>query len=194
MHNSAINLSVTNNPDGGFTLSGVLPAGYSFSITSGNVTMQGGAVIQNGQLLIGNQTGNSFDQGNLIGGNGITLDSGAGSLTIHASNYPLSQNISYATGITPVLSGYNTLINVSTLTGNLFLKNPTGNKLDGYLLTFRFQQDSSGRYISYDNQYYFGTSITTGFIPTNSGAKFELGLRYVESDNKWRAVGFAGGF
>lgn len=80
--NSSINLSVTNNSDG-FTLSGQSNySGRAFSITSGDITIEGGATILDGQLLIGNSSTNSFDQGNLYAGNGIVINSGAGVLQV----------------------------------------------------------------------------------------------------------------
>jgi hypothetical protein len=108
MYNSSINLSVVNNPDGGFSISGVLPAGYSFSITSGNVTMQGGATIQNGQLLIGNAAGNSFDQGNLSEGTGVFISNNQGDITINAK---ASKSLNYFTPTDnyPPISGFATL-------------------------------------------------------------------------------------
>lgn len=53
--------------------------------TSGSVTIVGGATILNGQLLIGNASDNSFTQGNLKAGSGISITSGVGNLTINCT-------------------------------------------------------------------------------------------------------------
>lgn len=50
--------------------------------TSGDVTVQGGATIRNGQLLIGASGNNAFEQGNLYGSTGIVIISGSGMLGV----------------------------------------------------------------------------------------------------------------
>lgn len=94
--NSNINLSVVNNVDG-FTLSGQsFHSGRALSLTSGNVVLQGGAVLKNGSILIGNAAGNSLDQGDIYGGNGIIVTSGAGNLKLDlggSGNFPSTNTL-----------------------------------------------------------------------------------------------------
>lgn len=97
--NSAINLSVLNNLDG-FTLSSQSSAsGRALSIISGNVTLQGGGpAISNGQLLIGNASGNSMDVSNLVAGTGLLLTAGPASLRLDIIGG------SFVTGISGILT------------------------------------------------------------------------------------------
>lgn len=127
--NSSINLSVVNNADG-FSLSGngAGAAGRAISITSGNVTMVAGTTILNGQLLIGNSDSNSYDQGNMIAGSGIAIQSGAGSLTCHSSYAYLSGTIKTPSGYCSAdgTSGITTTINYlqsSGVSGVITVKN-----------------------------------------------------------------------
>lgn len=52
--------------------------------TSGSVTIVGGSTIANGQILIGQASDNSLTLGNLVAGSGISITSGAASLTINS--------------------------------------------------------------------------------------------------------------
>jgi len=87
---------------------------------SGNVIIQGGATINNGELLIGNASDNSFQQGRLSAGNGINITSGAGSLTISATANPSNLPPPYFYAITA--RGSNT-----TLGSGHFMVVHTGN-------------------------------------------------------------------
>lgn len=58
----------------------------------------------NGQLLIGNTTGNTLDKGTLTAGTGIGISNGAGSITISASAAGLS------VGTSPIASGTTTRV------------------------------------------------------------------------------------
>jgi hypothetical protein len=97
------NITVTNHSNGSFTINSTAsgsastgeltgafyprvdnPANY-VSSTSGTVTVQGGGTILNGQLLIGSTGDNAFLQGGITAGSGISIISGSGSLTIHAT-------------------------------------------------------------------------------------------------------------
>lgn len=57
-------------------------SGNLVTSTNGTVSIVGGATIVNGQLLIGESAGNSFEQGNLISSTGTYIISGSGSLRV----------------------------------------------------------------------------------------------------------------
>jgi len=72
-------LTVTGSPittSGTFTLSGTL------SVANGGT---GQTTYTNGQLLIGNTTGNTLTKATLTAGSGISVTNGAGSITIAAT-------------------------------------------------------------------------------------------------------------
>jgi hypothetical protein len=79
------------------------PSGYVRS-TSGNVTVQGGATILNGQLLIGSSGDNAFIQGNLTGTSGIVITSGSGTLGIGLNYNTVKSNLT-GTFITGLVAG-----------------------------------------------------------------------------------------
>jgi len=157
--NTAINLSVARNPDG-FTISGG-QVGRGLTVTSGDVNLVGGAIISDGQILVGNSTSNSFDQGYINGVNGVNIQSGAGFLTIGLTGvlfssqtgqfYPASNPQNYSTSGDLTSTGI-TLYNLTTgLSGqsniNFYLRsNPSGflSSLSG--LSFELITDLSGSF------------------------------------------------
>jgi hypothetical protein len=81
------------------------PSGYVRS-TSGTVTVEGGATILNGQLLIGSSGDNGFLQGNLNGTSGVVITSGSGSLGVGLNYTTVVSNLT-GTFITGVVAGTN---------------------------------------------------------------------------------------
>lgn len=73
-------LTVTGSP---ITTSGTITLGGTLVVANGGT---GQTTYTNGQLLIGNSTGNTLAKATLTGGNGITVTNGAGSITIDADN------------------------------------------------------------------------------------------------------------
>lgn len=101
--------------------------------------------------------------------------------------------IAYAAAITPDIGSYN-IFNVGTLTGNITINNPTGTPQDGQTATFRFVQDGTGRTLTWDTDWDFGTDITAAGLPTTASAIFEVVFRYDALSDKFRAVQWARGF
>lgn len=101
--------------------------------------------------------------------------------------------IAYAASITPNC-GTTDILNVGQLTGPITINAPTGNKVDGQNLRFRFAQDATGRVITWNAAFVFGTDITSAMVPATSSAKFEVMFTWHAGDTKWRAVAITRGF
>lgn len=101
--------------------------------------------------------------------------------------------IAYAASITPDC-GNSEIINVGTLTNTITINAPTGNKTDGQNLRFRFTQDGTGRAITWNAAFAFGTDITSAMVPVTASAKFEIMFTWHATDAKWRAVSIVRGF
>lgn len=97
----------------------------------------------------------------------------------------------YASAIT-INTDITDIVNLS-LTGTTTITT-TGTPVDGQMLYFRVTQDSTGYAITWGSMFAFGTDITTPLLPTSGSAKFELGFRWNNSDQKWRAVALIRGF
>jgi hypothetical protein len=93
----AVNASGVLTNDGSGTLSWTAPV----SVANGGT---GQSTYTNGQLLIGNTTGNTLTKATLTAGTGIAITNGAGSITIAASN---------AAGVQPI-----TTISTATTLGS----------------------------------------------------------------------------
>lgn len=104
--------------------------------------------------------------------------------------------IAYAASITPNC-GTTDCLNVGELTGALTVNAPTGTKVDGQNLRFRFDQDATGRVITFASgagAYAFGTDVTSALIPSTANAKFEIMFTWHAGDSRWRAVSLTRGF
>ncbi len=105
-------------------------------------------------------------------------------------------SVAYASTITPAVGTTGALVtyNIAALTGALTVNAPTGTPLDGQTLKFRFVQDGTGRVITWNAAFAFGTDITAAMIPTTASAKFEVAFQWNATDSKWRAIGLIRGF
>lgn len=101
--------------------------------------------------------------------------------------------IAYAASITPNC-GTTDVLNVGELTGALTVNAPTGTKVDGQNLRFRFDQDATGRVITWNVAFAFGTDVTSAMVPATASAKFEIMFTWHAGDSKWRAVSIIRGF
>lgn len=101
--------------------------------------------------------------------------------------------IAYSASITPNC-GTTDIVNVGTLTGAITINAPTGTKVDGQNLRFRFVQDGTGRVITWNAAFAFGTDVTSALIPTTANAKFEVMFTWDATSSKWRAVSLSRGF
>ena len=79
--NTSTNLIEYNNFDG-FTISGGTGIKRGLTIISGDITLVGGQTIVPGSILLGSQQSNAYDQGYLIAGSGIGIESGNGYLKV----------------------------------------------------------------------------------------------------------------
>lgn len=115
-----------------------------------------------------------------------------------ASGSPLPRvvAIGFASTVTPNADTTDVL-NIGTLTGALTLAAPTTSTsvADGQNLRIRFVQDATGRAISFNAAYAFGTDITLAQVPVSTpSAKFEMLFTWNATDSKWRVSALVRGF
>ena len=113
---------------------------------------------------------------------------------LFVGQYPTT--IAYASSITPaVTTNTNTqIVNVGQLTGPITINAPIGTFFDGQNIRFRFSQDSTGRAITWNATYVFGTDITSAMIPTTPSANFEVLATYNLASTNWRISALTRGF
>jgi hypothetical protein len=93
-------------------------------------------------------------------------------------------------------------INVDAATGNKFhvvlggnrtIANPT-NAIDGRVVIFRLQQDSSGsRTVTWDTKYRFRGDLATVTISTAANVIDRVAFEYVSGDDRWDCISFIKG-
>jgi hypothetical protein len=133
-------LPVANGGTGATTLTGVVKGNGTSAFTAGTVALgsevsgtlpvanggTGQTTYTNGQLLIGNTTGNTLAKATLTAGTGVSITNGAGAITIAATNNGTVTSV----GGTGTVNGL-TLTGTVTSSGNLTL----GGTLSGVNLT-----------------------------------------------------------
>lgn len=127
--------SVTNTT---IAISGAAVSG-NISGSAGNVTgvvavLNGGTgqtSYTDGQLLIGNSTGNTLTKSTLTAGTGISITNGAGSITIDATN---AGAVTSVTGTSPVVSSGGATPNISLASGYGDTQNPYASKTANFFL------------------------------------------------------------
>jgi hypothetical protein len=127
--------SVTNTT---IAISGSAVSG-NISGSAGNVTgvvavLNGGTgqtTYTDGQLLIGNSTGNTLTKSTLTAGSGISITNGAGSITIDATN---AGAVTSVTGTSPVVSSGGATPNISLASGYGDTQNPYASKTANHFL------------------------------------------------------------
>lgn len=114
---NGISLSGTVTSSGNLTLGGTLSGVNLTSQVTGTLPVANGGTGQttytNGQLLIGNTTGNTLTKATLTAGTGISITNGTGSISIAATN----------NGTVTSVGGTGT-VNGITLTGTVKLRQP----------------------------------------------------------------------
>jgi hypothetical protein len=145
---------------GAVSLSGTLGVGYGGT---------GQTTYTNGQLLIGNTTGNTLTKTTLTAGSGVTISNGAGSITISATG---SGGTVTSVGGTGTVNGI-TLTGTVTSSGNLTL----GGTLSGVSLTTQVSgvlpianggtNASTSSITSFNNITGYSASGATGTTSTN---------------------------
>jgi hypothetical protein len=91
----------------------------------------GQSTYTNGQLLIGNSTGNTLTKTTLTAGTGISITNGAGSISIAATN---SGTVTSVTGTSPVVSSGGATPAISLASGYGDTQNPYASKSANYIL------------------------------------------------------------
>jgi hypothetical protein len=127
--------SVTNTT---IAISGSAVSG-NISGSAGNVTgvvavLNGGTgqtSYVDGELLIGNSTGNTLTKSTLTAGTGISITNGAGSITINATN---AGAVTSVTGTSPVVSSGGATPNISLASGYGDTQNPYASKTANHFL------------------------------------------------------------
>ena len=106
------------------------------NITSGTLSVSVGGTGQttytDGQLLIGNSTGNTLAKSTLTAGSGITITNGSGSITIAASGG--GGTVTSVTGTSPVASSGGTTPDISLSAGYGDTLNPYASKTANFVL------------------------------------------------------------
>jgi hypothetical protein len=139
-----------------------------------------------GQLLIGNSTGNTLTKSTLTAGTGISITNGAGSITIDATN---AGAVTSVTGTSPVVSSGGATPNISLASGYGDTQNPYASKTANFFLaapngtagvpTFRavvaadiptLNQNTTGQAGSVANALTAGTGISYSVGTTYNGS------------------------
>lgn len=157
----------------------------------------GQTTFTDGQLLIGNTTGNTLAKATLTAGANITITNGAGSITIALKNNDTSapQTLTDAATIATDASLGNRFR--VTLGGNRTLGAPT-NPTNGQQCVWEIIQDGTGsRTLSLDTGtggFAFGTDIASITLTTTASKRDFLTAIYNSTANKWYVVGFVKGY
>jgi len=137
---------LTTNAQGQVTAVTNTTIAISGSAVSGNISGSAGNVTgvvavlnggtgqtsyTDGQLLIGNSTGNTLTKSTLTAGTGISITNGAGSITIDATN---AGAVTSVTGTSPVVSSGGATPNISLASGYGDTQNPYASKTANYFL------------------------------------------------------------
>ena len=100
----------------------------TLAVTSGGT---GQTSYTDGQLLIGNSTGNTLTKATLTAGSGISITNGSGSISIAATN---SGTVTSVTGTSPVVSSGGTTPAISLAASYGDTQNPYASKTANYVL------------------------------------------------------------
>lgn len=137
---------LTTNAQGQVTAVTNTTIAISGSAVSGNISGSAGNVTgvvavlnggtgqtsyTDGQLLIGNSTGNTLTKSTLTAGTGISITNGAGSITINATN---AGAVTSVTGTSPVVSSGGATPAISLASGYGDTQNPYASKTANFFL------------------------------------------------------------
>lgn len=118
-------LTVTGSP---ITTSGTITLGGTLDVDNGGT---GQTSYTDGQLLIGNTTGNTLTKTTLTAGSGIAITNGGGSISIAATN---SGTVTAVTGTSPVVSSGGATPAISLASGYGDTQNPYASKTANFIL------------------------------------------------------------
>lgn len=187
---NGISLTGTVTSSGNLTLGGTLSGVDLTSQVTGTLPVTNGGTGQtsytDGQLLIGNSTGNTLTKSTLTAGTGISITNGGGSITINATN---AGAVTSVTGTSPVVSSGGATPDISLASGYGDTQNPYASKTANYFLaapngtagvpTFRavvpadiptLNQNTTGQAGSVANALTAGTGISYSSGTTYDGA------------------------
>lgn len=122
-------LSVSGNPITGAGTLAVTYSGTALPVANGGT---GQTSYTDGQLLIGNSTGNTLAKSTLTAGSGITITNGSGTITIAASGG--GGGVSAVTATSPVASSGGATPNISLSAGYGDTLNPYASKTANFVL------------------------------------------------------------
>jgi len=118
-------LTVTGSP---ITTSGTITLAGTLDVDNGGT---GQTSYTDGQLLIGNTTGNTLTKTTLTAGSGIAITNGNGSISIAATN---SGTVTAVTGTSPVVSSGGATPAISLASGYGDTQNPYASKTANFIL------------------------------------------------------------
>ena len=231
--NSTDVIEVANAPvteDGAQTLTGKTMSGSSntfsnipFSALAGTVTVSAGGTGQtsytDGQLLIGNSTGNTLTKATLTAGTNMSVTNGSGSITLATSSTPTFTSITASgsslaitgklapTGtITPRVSSLSApssplswnsdsydQFDIEGLSGNLTINADSGTPSDGQRVIFRIKDNGSARTLTWTTSGAKSFRAIGVFLPTTTTASkvTYVGAIYNSTDAYWDVIGTA---
>jgi hypothetical protein len=108
--------------------------GTAANVTGTVAVVNGGTgqtTFTDGQLLIGNTTGNTLTKSTLTAGSGISITNGSGAITINATN---AGTVTSVTGTSPVASSGGATPAISLSSGYGDTQNPYASKTANYVL------------------------------------------------------------
>lgn len=231
--NSTDVIEVANAPvteDGSQTLTGKTMSGSSntfsnipFSALAGTVTVAAGGTGQttytDGQLLIGNSTGNTLAKATLTAGTNMSVTNGSGSITLATSSTPtftsitasgsslaVTGNVSPTGRITPRVSSLSApssplswnsdsydQFDIEGLSGNLTINADSGTPVDGQRVVFRIKDNGSARTLTWTTSGAKSFRAVGVFLPTTTTASkvTYVGAIYNATDAYWDVIGTA---
>lgn len=231
--NSTDVIEVANAPvteDGAQTLTGKTMSGSSntfsnipFSALAGTVTVAAGGTGQtsytDGQLLIGNSTGNTLTKTTLTAGTNMSVTNGSGSITLATSSTPtftsitasgsslaVTGNVSPTGRITPRVSSLSApssplswnsdsydQFDIEGLSGNLTINADSGTPVDGQRVIFRIKDNGSARTLTWTTSGAKSFRAVGVFLPTTTTASkvTYVGAIYNATDAYWDVIGTA---
>ena len=231
--NSTDVIEVANAPvteDGSQTLTGKTMSGSSntfsnipFSSLAGTVTVAAGGTGQttytDGQLLIGNSTGNTLAKATLTAGTNMSVTNGSGSITLATSSTPtftsitasgsslaVTGNVSPTGRITPRVSSLSApssplswnsdsydQFDIEGLSGNLTINADSGSPVDGQRVIFRIRDNGSARTLTWTTSGAKSFRAIGVFLPTTTTASkvTYVGAIYNSTDAYWDVIGTA---
>jgi hypothetical protein len=146
--------TIINGSSPSITFSDSTTQSSGISSVGGVIQPAGGGTGQttytNGQLLIGNTTGNTLTKATLTAGSNITITNGTGSISI-AATVPAS--------VTSVATGNGLSGGTITSTGTLSIACPGANTVGSYIYGYTDSFPNSVLNLVYGDNYAVGTSV-----------------------------------